>query len=316
MSRIKSSLLLFALLPSMLLLQRCGGEEETPKQPSPAEEPTTTGLAYGNENTLLWEISGNGLSTPSYLYGTIHIQDGRVFRYDDAVQQVFDSCDAYAMELLMDEIDPMAQITMIMMEDTTLADLLSPEDFILVKKEVDEKLGIMGMKFNEMKPFFTMSQLTLSEMPRDEDVALDLHFDNMAKQQGKLRIGIEQFEEQMGAVNSITLQEQAEMLVEGITDTTKTDEMLDKMLDAYLTGNLEQMMELTKDTTYPENFVIEFLDKRNVNMADRIDTMVHSQPTFCAVGAGHLGGETGVIALLQAKGYTVRPVNTAFKEEE
>jgi uncharacterized protein YbaP (TraB family) len=32
------------------------------------------------------------------------------------------------------------------------------------------------------------------------------------------------------------------------------------------------------------------------------------EPTFFAVGAGHLGGNTGVIALLRKQGYTVKPV--------
>ena len=59
-----------------------------------------------NENyTLLWEISGKKLTKPSHLYGTIHIQDKRVFDYDDIVKQKFDECEAYAMEILMDEID-------------------------------------------------------------------------------------------------------------------------------------------------------------------------------------------------------------------
>ena len=36
--------------------------------------------------------------------------------------------------------------------------------------------------------------------------------------------------------------------------------------------------------------------------------MMKEQPVFFAVGAGHLGGENGVVALLRKEGYSVVPV--------
>jgi uncharacterized protein YbaP (TraB family) len=304
-------------LVALLWLTGCGSDEGQTNDPNVDQTvPTGPSIEYGDDHTLLWEITGNGLTAPSYLYGTIHIQDKRVFAYDDVVQLVFDTCEAYAMELLLDEVNPMEQMGMIMMKDTLLSDLVSAEDFAFIETQVKAKLGLMGMKFNEMRPFFTSAQLAMTEIPSDMDTPLDMHLDNQAKSQEKKRIGIEQFADQMAAINSISLEEQANMLVEGMRDSLKTLEQFDKMMEAYLGGDLDAMLELTKDTAYPDDFVVEFLNKRNVHMAERIDEITHEQTTFNAVGAGHLGGPEGVIALLRARGFTVKPVKTAFQTPE
>jgi uncharacterized protein YbaP (TraB family) len=303
-------------LVSLLWLTSCGSEGGQTDIVVDTETTAGPAVQYGDDHTLLWEITGNGLTAASYLYGTIHIQDKRVFAYDHVVQLVFDSCDAYAMELLMDEINPLEQIGMVMMKDTLLSDLVSTEDFEFIKAQVTTKLGLMGMKFNEMRPFFTSAQLAMVEMPADMETALDLHFDNQAKSQEKKRIGIEKFEDQMAAINSITLQEQANMLVEGMRDSLKTLEQFGKMIEAYIGGDLDGMLELTQDTTYPASFVEEFLNNRNIHMAERIDEITHEQTTFNAVGAAHLGGPQGVIELLRARGFTLKPVKTAFQTPE
>ena len=56
--------------------------------------------------SLLWKVTGKDLKEPSYLYGSIHIQDQRVFAFDTTVLTALYSCDAFAMEILMDELDP------------------------------------------------------------------------------------------------------------------------------------------------------------------------------------------------------------------
>lgn len=54
------------------------------------------------EHTLLWEITGNGLTHPSYLFGTIHRRDARAFHLADSVLIALASCDAFAGELDLD----------------------------------------------------------------------------------------------------------------------------------------------------------------------------------------------------------------------
>src|SRR5437016_2212553 len=57
----------------------------------------------GQGNSLLWRISGKNLQHPSYLYGTMHSSDSRVFHFADSVLPLFEQCEAFAMEVVLDE---------------------------------------------------------------------------------------------------------------------------------------------------------------------------------------------------------------------
>src|SRR5436190_9881602 len=81
-------------------------------------------------NSLLWKISGNGLSNPSYLYGTIHIKDKRAFQLGNAVIPSFNSCTTFAGEIVLDNNNQSKLIGLVFMGgDTTLDMLLSKEDY-------------------------------------------------------------------------------------------------------------------------------------------------------------------------------------------
>jgi uncharacterized protein YbaP (TraB family) len=72
------------------------------------------------------------------------------------------------------------------------------------------------------------------------------------------------------------------------------------------------MQQLQRDTEdLPPELAREYDDalynSRNLGMVDKIIAMLERGPTtFVAVGAGHLLGPTGVVELLQAKGYKLR----------
>ncbi|MFM7106647.1 MAG: TraB/GumN family protein, partial [Flavobacteriales bacterium] len=56
----------------------------------------------------------------------------------------------------------------------------------------------------------------------------------------------------------------------------------------------------------------QLLPLRNIRFINRLDDLLKMSPVFCAVGALHLPGENGMIALLKARGYDVAPVHFKF----
>src|SRR4030095_2908415 len=48
--------------------------------------------------SLLWEISGNGLKKPSYLFGTMHVSDKLAFHLGDSFYNAIKSSDVVALE--------------------------------------------------------------------------------------------------------------------------------------------------------------------------------------------------------------------------
>lgn len=294
---------LFALV---FLLGSCG---EAPKPLSMQEH---YGYAYAeNDNSLLYEISGNGLKTPSYLYGTIHIQRKEVFDFDTLVMQLFDTCQAYAMEVAMDEVNPMKAAKMMTLEKP-LDSLISMEKFhkldSIYEAETGSKLGMMKMT----KPFFLIAQLMAEDIGGDMEMALDFYLFTKAKEAKKKTIGIEKFEEQMAAVDQLTIEEQVDIIIKSVEDSTSSMAKFDELLKMYLDGNLMDLMKMMEDPAYPEKFNKAFLHDRNIRMADRIAEISKEQMTFNAIGAAHLAGPDGVVALLRKKGFEVKPIKIQF----
>jgi len=267
-------------------------------------------LLQGNSQSLLWKIYGKGLRDTSYLYGTIHIQDKRVFQFDSIVYDKLNAVEAYAMELNPDKIDADALKKKILMKKHTLDELLSDSDYQFLNNYMKKNMGSGVLLYNKMKPLFLESQLSQLKMPKDEKKALDLFFFNYAKKHGKITLGIEKLKDQLDAIKAISLPDQAKMLMETVHDTTQTD--YEDLINAYLHADFDKFAELMKDTTLPANFEEALLIKRNKGMAKHIIQYCKKQPTFNAIGAAHLPGPNGVIALLRKKGYTVEPIPFNF----
>jgi hypothetical protein len=165
-----------------------------------------------------------------------------------------------------------------------------------------------------MKPFFLSSQLMQMELIQDMPMALDLYFLDYARKQNKICLGIEAFSDQIGAIDALSVEQQAQMLLEGLADTSSLMSMnqFEDLLNAYISQDIDSLYTLSNDTSMPPEFNEYFLVKRNKKMAKRIAKFSKKQATFNAIGAAHLPGEKGVIALLRKKGYTLTPVPFSF----
>ncbi len=270
--------------------------------------------------SILWKVTGKKIKSPSYLYGTIHIQDKRVFAFDNTVTDAFDSCDAFAMEILMDEIDPKeSQEAMLMPDGKTLKSIMTEQEYHLLDSAFTAATGSSLIMYNRMKPFFVSSAIMQSGMQHDMETALDIYLLNNARKAGKSCYGVEKFIDQINAIDAIKLEDQVKMLMEGLSDTSDTkgsqEEQLDDLLEAYLSFNLEKALEMSSDPSLPPEFNQAFLINRNSGMAKNFLKIAKKQSLFCAVGAAHLPGEEGVINHLRKAGLTVEPVVFKWKDE-
>lgn len=259
--------------------------------------------------SLLWKVSGKKMKAPSYLYGTIHIQDARVASFDTTVLNALNRCEAFAVEVLLDEIDMRGiRKAMMMPEGNYLNTLLSQEDFALLDSICKAKLGISAIFMNGMKPFFVSSTLQQLDLRQDAEDALDLFLLKKARENRKICYGLEEYMEQIKAIDAISLKEQADMLSQMLHDTAQVSQDFEDMLEAYLRFELDSLAEMTQDTALPKKFEKVLVSKRNVTMVKRFVAISGEHTLFCAVGAAHLAGNKGLITLLRKKGYTVEPV--------
>jgi len=267
---------------------------------------------------LLWEISGNGLKHPSYLFGTMHLSDKRVTRLNDSTWKAFNRSEVFAGEMILDQSLAFKAMGMIMSPpDSTLPALLSPEKYQVVQAKLAEKFGPMSSMFERMKPLFLSPLLANKdgdlmdpEKMKQGGKPLDLYLQEMATDRKMEVVGLETFEEQMDAFNSIPLKLQAEMLYEQIVGEGSEESSansMEKMIGLYQRQELDSLFDLTSKEL-SANLNEQLLTKRNFNMADRMEKLMATKRVFTGVGAAHLPGASGVIELLRKKGYKVKPV--------
>jgi uncharacterized protein YbaP (TraB family) len=268
------------------------------------------------ENSLLWEVSGNGLKESSYLFGTFHLM-GKV--YVDSLTKVmstFHQTKAMVGELIIDST-MMSRITQLsMLKGTTLDKLLTAEEYKKTAALFQELTGYDLKFFNGFTPLtiqifmLSMLQKKFYAMDQANDVAMDLYFQKLGKDSGKPVIGLESFEVQAYAsMEQFSYKRQAELLVTSLQDPAQLEKEMKEMNDLYRAGNLQKLTEMESFTDkYTPAEMAVMLDNRNKDWMQKLPAIFKQQSAFVAVGAAHLPGENGLIVLLRKAGYTVKPL--------
>ena len=271
--------------------------------------------AKAQYQSLCWQISGNGLKHPAYLYGTMHVTDPRVFNLGDKANKAFAESKVYAMEL--DPAKAMSMTTlakMIMGDGNKISKLIPDSDYHFLDSIVRLSSGYGMSMFNTMEPIIVSAILdeygmgiSTKDSSNMKD-ALDFYLGKKAKEQKKKVIGIETVDEQISALHALSYQEQALLLIESIQEVKKGKKNADvDLMQYYLAQNLDSLLTLGDENQMPPKLYKAMVTDRNIKMAERIAIFMHKQPTFIAVGALHLPGPGGVIELLRKMGYTVEP---------
>jgi len=275
---------------------------------------------HKDTNTLLWQISGNGLRQPSYLFGTIHMlcKDDAVL--SDSLKRVIRNCKDVYLEVDMDNIFEMMGLmkSMKMRNDTTLADLMDKKDYDRVKTFFQEKSGLIPFSMLETyKPLLAVSTLAESAVPCESAIAMEQLIMEEAKRNDKNIKGLETMAYQAGIFDSIPYKLQAEQLIRYVdssaTEKDQENKEFNELADAYKNQDLNKLEELSnKNDIGVSNFADLLLYNRNRNWVEKLKTLMNAKPLLIAVGAGHLPGEKGVINLLRKAGYNVKPVKNSM----
>ncbi len=261
--------------------------------------------------SLLWEISGNGLEKPSYLYGTIHLTCN--YELNDKLKAAFAATDQLVLEVDMD--DPQMQMkamqNMILKDGQTIKSILSEEDYKKLSTFLKDNTGMNLDLFNGMKPFGVLSLILSKSGSCDQPVAYETEFVKIAKEQNEEVLGLETIESQIAIFDSIPYEDQLKDLLrmadEGMEKAKSDLAALDSL---HKNEDVEGMLQMASETEgMSADFSELLLDDRNKKWIPEIEKIAKEKPSFFGVGALHLPGENGVIKLLRKAGFTVTPVN-------
>ena len=269
--------------------------------------------AQAQKQGLLWQITGKNIKQPTYLFGTIHMFDTSMYKVPQPVLARLTQTKQVYFELDFGKINPMEVMQYAMVKDSTerldkLLDAASLQKFKELAKS-SAMLQMMGDNMYRLKPIF----LTTMLLNNGKSVAIDMEMYNRAKQLQDSIGGLETVNEQMAAINALSAASQAKMVQEMLKTYTTADDAIKKLTGIYVKQQISSLLaDMSEGAPMDAAFNEALLTKRNIVMANRIDLLVGKKSTMIAVGAGHLGGPQGLIALLKKKGYQFKDVPFVF----
>lgn len=263
--------------------------------------------------SLLWEISGNGLQKNSYVYGSMHVSEKVSYHLSDAFFKHLMEAD-----MIANESDP-----------TTWSDLYN-----IFSNMYGNNYGygafytnfyINKPKKEDLYPLFRGTNYNLigllsrtNEMQKDyqEDTYLDMFIYRTGRKYGKKTLGLEDVK-----TSTINIM-QAEAKIKPKDTEEKRQQLIkflknknynEAMMDYYREKDLDMLDSLTVLSS-SETYLKAMLYDRNTDMVKSMDSIMKTGSLFAAIGAAHLPGKKGVIEALRAKGYTVNPVYGDYTE--
>jgi uncharacterized protein YbaP (TraB family) len=263
------------------------------------------------ENTLLWQITGPGISSPSYLYGTIHLMCPDEIKVSDTLRARFYQTKKLFLEIKLD--DPSVMLKMMqqmkMKNDTTLQQLLTVAEYDSVEVQFKKLTGMSLSMMNNMKPELLQSLIYPSLLGCKGAEAWEQKFQQLAKANNMEINGLEDVNDQLKIFDEIPYKAQAEELAETLKNIDSAKQNFNTLLTLYKEKNLNALCKMLNEDTELSQYDDILLNNRNKKWIPEIIKQAKLEPAFFAVGAGHLGNANGLINLLKQEGYTVSPVN-------
>ena len=276
---------------------------------------------------LLWKISGNNITKPSYLYGTMHVSNKVAFHLSDSFYKAIASIDVVALE-----INPETWMQT-MTSDAFVADRMgnvfsmrgdySNDGFYsaLFKLEAPSNKEIGSALISELGILNSLLYRTDNYGAEfQEDTYLDLFIYQAGKKQGKQITGLEQLGTTMRLGEMAAKpetdkdkkkanKELAQKRKHEIEKLLKGKNFNEVMEDAYRKGDLDLLDSLSRMSGGTDAYHNYIIVHRNVGMAAAMDSIMKKQALFAGIGAAHLPNTYGVINLLREMGYTVEAVS-------
>jgi len=262
--------------------------------------------------TFGWKASGKG--GVIYLIGSIHVMTPDFYPLNPALEAAFKDADLLVEEVDMAEmLDPVAQMKILsrgmLPGDQSLDKLLSPATLALVRKATGD-LGAAGGPLMRFKPWMLAVALQGMELQKagfDPELGLDKHFYDAAIEAGKSVQGLETADYQISVFDGMTMEQQDRMLAQTLRELATELASVGKLADAWKIGDAATVERIVQAELKAEPLIYQrLLVDRNKNWLPKIEALFgRSGRALVVVGAAHLVGPDGVVAMLRAKGYTV-----------
>ena len=259
---------------------------------------------------FMWRYE-NG-PTRVHLVGSIHVLKAALHPIPQRMETAFRHAEHVVVEVDVINADP-AAIAKTFAKFALLADgarveeSLTPSQRDHLSEEL-RRLGIGTDAVAQIKPLFLASQLSVARLATFgylPNYGLEAHF---VSQLGNRTLHeLETIEQQLALLASPSMEDQVEMLVNTLDEMAEIEPTVAQMVRAWFLGDDDELLRLFEQYTARSDADGRLLESlvyaRNVTLAAGIkDILSKPGSWFVIVGAGHLPGPRGIVALLEAQG--------------
>ena len=260
---------------------------------------------------MAWRVEGS--AAPLYLIGTIHLLKPSLLPLPAAFDRAFAQSDRVAFEInpiLATDPERVQALQAVLKVDAKEQKSLYDKETRKLVRAYAKNSGIPAKAvytapavINALQIF----QLKMSALGYSFNTGVEMHYARQASKTGKGIIELEGPTDALVPLINLPMEKQLLMLRDAIEHVDASSDQLDILINSWLFGDAEQLYaESYKSLArYPELNVVatEMLDNRNQRWMVRIAEMLKEPRSMVVmVGAGHFGGERGLLALLREHG--------------
>jgi len=261
----------------------------------------------------LWEVESP--SNTVFLLGSLHVLKSDAYPLAKEINNAYSASPKVVFETdIGGMMDPAVQAKMLSMglypEGESLLQNISADMRSALQKRMAD-LGLPLEQFARFKPWFLAVTLTTLELQRlgfSPAYGIDVHYFGRARSDKKMIDFFEPIDFQLDLLGNMGAEDQNAFLGQTLKDLEIAAEMADDMMTYWQKGQADKLYSLLfKSFEGYSEIEDRLLLQRNKDWLDKIEAMLEGpEKVFIVVGAGHLVGPEGVVALLKQKGYKVK----------
>jgi uncharacterized protein YbaP (TraB family) len=249
-----------------------------------------------------------------YLVGSVHLLTKDFYPLSPALDEAFKDSNLLVEEANLDELlSPLSQAALLqrglLPANQSLETVIAPATYALVV----QRLAALGLPVEPLKRFkpwmlaMTLEEFEWQKAGFDPLLGLDRHFHDRAKVDGKTIQGLETVEFQISLFDQMTPGDQDRMLADALKNVESEQANITKLTDAWKAGDVSTVERIAlEDLKSDPEMYQRLLVSRNRTWLPKLEALfTRSGRAFVVVGAAHLVGPDGLLAMFKARGYTV-----------
>ena len=265
------------------------------------------------KKAMFWKVTSP--TSVTWLLGSVHLGSEDMYPLAGEIEDAFESSAVLLVEADVRKID------MAKMQAVVLAKGVYPAGDSLWRhitpgtrtklEQFCEKYEFPCEGLSQFKPWvvsLTISTVPMAKAGMKPQLGIDMYF--LEKAAKKRVVEIESADQQVELISGFSDDDQEKLLAASAEEGVDLQDKVKRLREVWSSGDADRLEAITRESTKtPERITRAILQDRNPHMADAAEQFLKGKETaFLVVGAAHMVGKEGIVALLQKRGYKVEQV--------